>query len=1043
MGKIIYLKAIFILFIIATFNSVLFSQNKIVKNKMLGKPVIANGSINPAESIIDVGNITSWVSDNGFHNWRVKSGFWNGSFPNGSDAGMIFSEGIVWGGLVYDGKSQKVRVNGSTYICGDKAITRLYRVRPDYKTANLKRDAANYFLKPIVDVTNTDIKQLREQYEKDWNEWPADKGAIYEDVDGNGKYDPSIDIPGVPGASQTIFIKYTESKSTEPYGSIPIGLEITETYWSYSYYGALGNTIFKKVDIIYKGTSDTPANSHIDSMYINQWSDTDLGDAVDDFAGCDTTLNLGYTYNSSNNDKIYSGLGMVPPAGGYCILQGVSKFTGNPNDSAIVNLRWRKGYKYVNRKPMSTFIRHGSGGTFTDPSFDYTGALEYYNFMRGKRPDPPYPHGNNFSINLAVTTLYGTYFLPGDPVAGTGLIDGVVDGPGDRRLWLMTGPFTMNLNDTAEVVIALIGGQGNSYLNSVTKLKENTKKVQTYFNKLLLHLPTIKSPSVEVIPLHKKIILNWGSNLDRLNTIENFSADDYNFEGYLVYQLPSKTAGIDEGIKIGGFDLVDGVTAVYDTVRDVNRINIPKLQVSGEDNGISHFLEITRDSLNHSPLFDGHEYYFTVISYAYNKSPIFPSHIIKSPVIVREAIPQTAPPGIRYGSVFGDTLVSYHTGKSEGSLIPIVVDPAKTDGKTYQVTFDTLNTDVVWNLKEKLTGKIILANQTNQSGDNNYPIVNGIMPKVISPPKGIKKWSSTEGRWIAGHNWGGSQFYGGMDIGKKFWKDALPFYNYVPIELRFTGGNGKRTPSEDNGWSRGATYRKDKNYAYGGIGWMPFTAWDISDSLNPRQVNVSFVEDSINGNANLKWDLGLHGNDFSYYGGNEYIIISNTSYDPSFYNNVNNALKRNNMYFIWPRSTNYNYLERPFKMWIIPYSINLPGDVFEFTAPVVTSNPNLAKEDVSKINVFPNPYYPLHTCGQTESIDYVTFNHLPNNATIRIFNLSGTLVKTIKHKQSSGQFERWYLKNNNGYKVASGIYIVYIDISKLNETKILKLAIVQ
>ena len=53
-----------------------------------------------------------------------------------------------------------------------------------------------------------------------------------------------------------------------------------------------------------------------------------------------------------------------------------------------------------------------------------------------------------------------------------------------------------------------------------------------------------------------------------------------------------------------------------------------------------------------------------------------------------------------------------------------------------------------------------------------------------------------------------------MDIGKNFWKETSPIYNYVPIELRFTGGEGKEIPNKANGWSQGAVYRKDKNYKY-------------------------------------------------------------------------------------------------------------------------------------------------------------------------------------------------------------------------------------
>ena len=42
--------------------------------------------------------------------------------------------------------------------------------------------------------------QIRQQYQKDWNEWPATDGAPFKDVDGDGSYNPSTDIPGVPGS---------------------------------------------------------------------------------------------------------------------------------------------------------------------------------------------------------------------------------------------------------------------------------------------------------------------------------------------------------------------------------------------------------------------------------------------------------------------------------------------------------------------------------------------------------------------------------------------------------------------------------------------------------------------------------------------------------------------------------------------------------------------------------------------------------------------------------------------------------------------------
>ena len=64
-------------------------------------------SQNNTWNVMDVNNITSWINNDGFHPAVVKdsspSGFvWNGAFPKGT-AGGVYTEGIVWGGKVFDG----------------------------------------------------------------------------------------------------------------------------------------------------------------------------------------------------------------------------------------------------------------------------------------------------------------------------------------------------------------------------------------------------------------------------------------------------------------------------------------------------------------------------------------------------------------------------------------------------------------------------------------------------------------------------------------------------------------------------------------------------------------------------------------------------------------------------------------------------------------------------------------------------------------------------------------------------------------------------
>jgi hypothetical protein len=108
----------------------------------------------------------------------------------------------------------------------------------------------------------------------------------------------------------------------------------------------------------------------------------------------------------------------------------------------------------------------------------------------------------------------------------------------------------------------------------------------------------------------------------------------------------------------------------------------------------------------------------------------------------------------------------------------------------------------------------------------------------------------------------------------------------------------------------------------------------------------------------------------------------------------------------------------------------------------VTNDPALAKNDVGNINVFPNPYYGVNTEELNKYQRFVTFSHLPQRATIKVFNLAGIQVRTIQ-KNSTSQFERWDLANESGLPVGSGLYIVHIDMPDIGAQKILKLAIVQ
>jgi len=122
--------------------------------------------------------------------------------------------------------------------------------------------------------------------------------------------------------------------------------------------------------------------------------------------------------------------------------------------------------------------------------------------------------------------------------------------------------------------------------------------------------------------------------------------------------------------------------------------------------------------------------------------------------------------------------------------------------------------------------------------------------------------------------------------------------------------------------------------------------------------------------------------------------------------------------------------------------IQIGTDTYSFRTTASAYSSSLAQDQVGQINVFPNPYYGFSSEELNKYNRFVTFNHLPSQANIRIFNLAGVLVSSFE-KNDNSQFAYWDLNNEYGLPVASGLYIVYIDMPELGTTKVLKVAIIQ
>ena len=947
----------------------------------------------------DGNTIASWVRNNGNIVDYHKTGGSGMEWPKGSGKTIDFQSGLWLAGKDQDGTIRTA--------CAEYASEFLPGViLPDGTPDN-------------PDDPKYRIYKINSDGSGDWDSWPFDQGAPAQKAkDGSDSLDANGNkVPLLLGDQTLWFVMNDAAQSAHAnlFSTKPMGVEEQVMIFGYNTSNPLGNIMFIKWTIINKSPNT------YDSCFVAIWDDPDLGDASDDLVGSDTTLSLGYCYNGGPVDATY---GTTPPAIGFDFFQGpeVPKGSGN----------------YL---PMSSFVYYWNGAP--DPYGDPEDATQMYNFMRGFASD-----GSPYTDDAGKPSKF---VFSGDPASGSGWLD---SSPGDRRFLMSSGPFTLAPGDTQIIVGAKIIAPGTDNLAAVTALRFFDSFAQNAFDNNF-ELPKPPVPVASAINLDGKIVLDWQDDNDQYKKIENYNFSGYNFEGYNVYQGESPSGPWK---RIATFDKVSDFGIVFDNTFDPSTGMVLNQPVAfGANTGITRNLTVEMDKITGLPLYNYKSYYFAVTAYAIN--PDVSPKVVESGKVNVTAMP-SAKLDIKPNAVAGEIIEAEHiAGKSDGSVKAAVIDPSALTGHTYQVTFDTLAGSTVWNLIDLATNEKVLENQTNQSGDEDYMIVQGMKVYVAGPPLAIKDWDYDGPRWVSGVNWGGRQFFGGMDLGSEFFGSTLGPADYVPIELRWAADT---TSGPADGWaSKGYVYWRDQGYGFAGVGYLPFSAWDISDPANPRQVNVCFVENikegGGKGNHNLRWDMGGYHPDTNSYadgaglGGREYIFIMRSDYDASgsTYNDDNWGPAADVLYAIWPKQRgSHPWLEGEFTMTILPNYVNTSEDVFQFATKGPSVGAEVAKIQMEKINVVPNPYFGWNPAETIPTNRIMRFTNLSGDkVTIRIFDLAGNLVRVIDDQARATQgtlgtaYAEWDLRNSSDVPVASGMYLAYIEVEGVG-SKVLKIAII-
>ncbi|MCK9559271.1 MAG: hypothetical protein M0R44_02360 [Candidatus Marinimicrobia bacterium] len=949
------------------------------------------------------------------------------------------------------------------------------KIDGEIRAAGVQHSATEYQPGLILTTDNADDKndtkyrwyELHKDGSGDWSDWPVSQGAP---INENG--DPLL------LGDMTIYSVWNDLTDHGAYGSNPLNAEIHQLAWAFDRSDQIGDMIFQKWTIVNK------SGKTWDDAYFAIWCDPDLGNGGDDQVGCDTTLGLGYCWNATDNDQNY---GDDPPAVGFVFLQG--PMTTSEGD----NVYLPDGRVFVNKKVinMSAFRSYNSDDS---PKGDPSNAMQIYNFMQGLWKDGSViTEGDDGTDQNNPPTKF---MYSGDPESGTGWLD---SNPADRRFFMSTGPFTMepwvdsDVDGVAEfgepgvqeIVAAVIVARGTSNLNSVTELKRISGMIRSIYDMNFELSKPPRQPFVTASALPNEIILTWderseynedGSPYESVdpvaavffgdtmiidNTIKIVDDSTYNFYGYTVYQY-SDAAGSD---------------AV-----EVNSLNIGNITDATKYSKQRFIRILTNYNSEVGPvgdtLINGKEYYFGITADAYLEYSY--DQIISSDATIESVTPCFVP-GIRYNSGEDSSLaVSYKAVNSsipagDGLVEVTVIDPSQTTGLYYRINF---NNDDTWNLVSASDSNFtsvdtVLKNQINQEGDDAYNVVDGLLVKVISPAAGIKRIAELNpsslaiydaNLWASLNNYGRSQQWPlfvltediGTDLGRV---DQFGLMTPKDYDIIFTATDSTLI------WDYSTNLVLIDTLS-GCPSYVPLTVWKIDLNGTRTRLPVCILDADLDGTWNRSLtDEGIFGPAFEalyIYDNAEYVpsnvaiyISSNDGtvapgYGPygvvnpsinslmfNMYIDIDNYaqvsdLDSNDYFYGPPHAGEY--------IRIITNKPNTINDVFVFKAPDACKPVEVyLKEDLKKINVVPNPYYGYHS-GDLNGSRWVRFTFLPEECTVKIFDLAGHLVRQFEKADATTPFLDWDLTNHYGATVASGIYIYHVEVPGIGE-KVGKMAV--
>jgi hypothetical protein len=611
-----------------------------------------------------------------------------------------------------------------------------------------------------------------------------------------------------------------------------------------------------------------------------------------------------------------------------------------------------------------------------------------------------------------------------------GRFDQVSPIPEDGDFVYGSGYFPLMPGQTERFSMALVYGEDS------TDIFINKSTVQQIYNENYNFARPPDKATVVAVPGDGRVTLYWDDKAER-----SFDpTTGYDFEGYKIYRATDPgfnevfTITDGRGHKIfsrpiAQFDLNNGIKGFYS--RAVNGASF----FLGEDSGLRH---VWTDST----VENGQIYYYAVCSYDHGDSVknIFPAETSKyilldeggnltTDINTVQVMPRAPAAGYIPAKV---TPITHFSGRATGGIYAEVVDPrlVKNDHE-YAVSFDdSAGIAYRYNVIDVTnpTPDTVLWHEqfvTEPVSDWVYDSFSPYYDSLFGLPPGIYDVK----RYF--------QVYLSSGVGDSALFDGHRLYflrprSTVPVPI-----------PEFSGWTERPNSDSLLNFTFGvanypdvflqGVRWM-------------ADYDIIFSDHIIDTAAYFNWyNLFIVPETPVYFtirnlNRGEPVKFSFQEKDTTRNGRVDHAevllIFEDDSVLTWAiefaRNADHPLNPQPGDtLRIRQYQDFTSGDHYGYSVSGARVEP--AAVQLDRIRVYPNPYLatstqePANPYSSGRGPRHVTFIHLPQVCTIRIYTVRGELVQTIHHSSTIDDgSEEWNLRTKDGLDAAYGIYIYHV-----------------